>query len=571
MQTNINKKVIIFLSILFLLFIFILCRLFFIQILHTDYFLRKGEKNFLRTEQLPAIRGNILDCHGNILVTNKPIINLYWQGTGNKKLTDIQLFLLEYVENLLQVNFNFSEIQKNETSYKKFILLKNLDPKQLGTLLESIPEHPNLVIITEFQRYYPFKNFASHILGYLKKSNEYESHGKMGLELLCDPFLKGKEGTLQKIINSKGENINIIPIQEPLFGSDIKTTLDINLQSICEQVFPADYSGSIILMDPCDGNIKALVSKPDFNPEIFLYPLSSHAWKSLQIKNPFVNRAFNACFPPGSIFKLVTVSAALEQKLLSENEIFTCIGYVYFCNRKYWCNKKSGHGPITVKQSIAQSCNDLFFKIGRIIDIDTLAYYAAQFGLGRPTSIIFPEKVGLVPSHDWKKKNKGEQWWPGETLSVTIGQSFLLVTPLQIARMISAIFTGYLVKPRILEKESIDKVTCSITQETRHFLKKGMHWAVKKGTGTGVTTTKDFEIYAKTSTAQTSTKNKRHLGKNFLEHGWFVAYFKYKNHNPLVLVILVEHAGSAQVAKKVAQKLLIEYHKMANYWNFKTL
>lgn len=568
-QNIINVRIHTLLLICFFIIIFIISRLVFTQLLYGDYFANQGKKNFLRTEIIPCARGNILDRFGRILVSNRPIINLYWQGTGNRSFADDQITVQEEIEKLFNVSLDLPSIKKIERSHKKKLLVTDIAFEQLSTLLELIPHHPNVLLITEYKRYYPFKNHGAHILGYLNRPPSYETSGfahaeqigQMGLERYCELLLKGKEGLLTNTINSAGKKINTIFTEEPATGQNITITLNIDLQNICESIFPANHSGSILVMDPSEGDILALCSKPNFNPELFLEPISHNYWQELQVQNPFINRALSAALPPGSIFKLVTLSAALEQGLLSEDAIFDCKGYVDFCNRKYSCNKKTGHGKITVIQSIAQSCNDLFFKVGKTIDIDLLARYADLFGLGRPTSVILPEKTGLVPSRKWKLETKGERWWPGETLSVTIGQ-ILTVTPLQVARMIGAIFTGFLVKPRVLLSEAIELEPCQIKEKTRSFLKKGMRGVVKKGTGRGVTKNINFKIYAKTSTAQTSTKNKRHLGKEFLEHGWFVAYFTFKKQKPLILVILIEHSGSAQVAKQVAQKFLIEYAKL---------
>ncbi len=204
----------------------------------------------------------------------------------------------------------------------------------------------------------------------------------------------------------------------------------------------------------------------------------------------------------------------------------------------------------------------MFYEIGKDIDIDLLAQYAFKFGLGKKTGIIFPEQTGIVPSKEWKQEHKGEQWWPGETLSVSIGQSFLLVTPIQVARMIASIFTGYLITPRILSDEPIIKEPLDIAPETISFLQESMKSVVTRGTGKRINKVKDIEIYAKTSTAQISTFRKRTLNTAFLEHGWFVAHFQYKNYSPLVIIILVEHVGTSQVATNIAKNFLVEYKKL---------
>ena len=224
-----------------------------------------------------------------------------------------------------------------------------------------------------------------------------------------------------------------LKLEKALIGNDLHTTIDIELQHLCEKVFPESRTGTFILLNPADGAIVALVSRLHFDPNIFLDPISYETWQGLQEKNPFLNRAFDASYPAGSTFKLVTISAALETGIIAEDELWNCKGYTLFGNRKYWCARRSGHGEISIKKAVAESCNTLFFEIGKKIDIDVLANYAHKFGLGKKTNVVFSEKVGLVPNREWKFDYKGECWWPGETLSVTIGQSFLLTTPIQIA------------------------------------------------------------------------------------------------------------------------------------------
>jgi penicillin-binding protein 2 len=282
----------------------------------------------------------------------------------------------------------------------------------------------------------------------------------------------------------------------------------------------------------------------------------------MQNEHPFLNRAFNAHYPPGSIFKLVVASAALEQGIITPETIWDCKGFISFSGRRYHCHVLEGHGKLTVSQALEQSCNPLFYDIGTKISIDTLAEYAYKFGLGEKTNILFPEKKGLIPSSMWKLNTLGERWWPGETLSAAVGQSFLLVTPIQIARMIASIFTGQLITPRILAEEKVKTHPLNIEQKTLELLRQSMKKVVTQGTGKRINRVKDIEVYAKTSTAQTSALHKRHKGRIYQEHGWFVAQFRYKQNRPLIIVVLIEHAGSSRVPTVVAKKFLINYKKL---------
>jgi penicillin-binding protein 2 len=379
--------------------------------------------------------------------------------------------------------------------------------------------------------------------------------------------LRGTEGTVQKIVTSTGKTICDEKISTEQEGSFLKTTLDIRLQKICESVFPETYAGTIIIMDPRTGDILAMVSRPSYDPSLFLSPLSYDTWSELQNKNcPFLNRACDAAYPPGSIFKLVSVSAALEQGVIQPHETITCHGFTQFGGRLYRCNRQSGHGTVTLRKAVAHSCNILFYELAknRKLTVDLLAEYASKFGLGTKTGIVLPEKEGLVPTRAWKYNTKQEPWWHGETLAVSIGQSYLLATPLQIARMIAGIFTGFLICPRLLLTEQITKIPLDIQPKTRDILQRLMKFVVKKGTGKDAQAVRDITIYAKTSTAQTASLDKRDISTYHREHGWFVSYMQYHSEEPLILTVLIEHGGSSKLATSTARRFVIEYKRMVD-------
>ena len=560
----INKKIFFLLFNTVLAFALILLRLVYLQIYCGEYFELRSQKNFIRYTSVLSARGNIRDIRGNLLATNRPVTTIYWQGTGRNGLSDGQLHLLQAIENMTDRTLTSGDIFNNivlqEKRGKKTVLIKDIDFTVLSKLVEAFPNHENIIIDTDFKRLYPYNACCSHLIGYLGNIGAL-ANGQFGLEKLFDDDLSGKNGSVRNVVNSVGQCISKIELEKALVGNDIHTTIDIDLQLLCEKVFPGNRSGTFILLNPADGAVVSLVSRPHFDPNIFLDPISDRTWKNLQDNNPFLNRAFDASYPSGSIFKLVTTSAALETGIINQDSVWNCKGYTLFGKRKYWCARRSGHGEISVEKAVAESCNTLFFEIGKKIDIDVLADYAYRFGLGKKTNIIFPEKMGLIPSREWKFNYKGERWWPGETLSVTIGQSFLLTTPIQIACMIASIFTGYLVSPRLLVNEPVVTQPLDIKPETINFLKKSMKAVVKRGTGKSLRQVKDMKVYAKTSTAQTSDFSKRKLDEKYLEHGWFVGHFQYKEYDPLVVVILAERVGAAQVATTIAKNFLLEYKK----------
>ncbi|HEV2601247.1 MAG TPA: penicillin-binding transpeptidase domain-containing protein [Candidatus Babeliales bacterium] len=536
------------------------------QIHLSNEYLIQSTKNYSRLEQVTSPRGNITDAYGNLLVTNRPIVHIYWQGAADIQLNQATRDTLHNLGQILEQPFLendtvLTQIKRANRYCQKIRLASDITFEQLSKIKEQFPNHPAIIVGTDFERFYPHNSYASHILGYLGRIN-VESIGQMGLEKLHEDALKGNPGIILKTINSLGANLVQLELKKALSGSTIQTTIDLPLQNLVEQIFPEDVAGTIVIMNPADGALRAIVSRPNFNPNIFLHPITAQNWNSLQKNQPFLNRAFKACYPPGSIFKLITISAALEQRLIQHSEKTCCRGYLRFGGRKYWCSNRDGHGELSIHESIAKSCNILFFKIGKKIDIDLLHSYANKFGLGTKTGITFSEEQGLIPSRLWKKTTKNESWWQGETLSVTIGQSFLQVTPIQVARMIGSIFTGYLVTPRILLKEPVVKQPLDISPETRQLLRETMELTIQQGTGQSVKNIRDITIHAKTSTAQTSCLSKRELGTQYLEHGWFVSHISYKHHDPIILIILLENVGSSRVATRTAKDLLLGYKKL---------
>lgn len=568
-----NKRVIKFLF-SFLFFVLILIfRLVYLQIDQGRRFLGLGKKNFLRTEVIAPIRGNLLDCNGNLLAANRPIFDLYWAGSGNLCFSEKQNELLSKLQSILKESLekNFINKIKYSEKYSKELLIKsNINFEELCCISEQFSDYSNLLIKNRFKRIYPYKNLASHILGYLsRQEQDYTTIGLSGLEKIFQDQLKGEVGYILNIINSKGSRLKKKDFKDAKSGSDIVLTLDLNLQSIAENLFEEDQAGAFVLMDVNDGSIKAMVSYPNFDSNIFLDPISQKNWDLyLTNNNPLLNRVTRAVYPPASLFKLITFAAGLEEGVITTTTQFNCKGFTSFCGRKYHCIRRWGHGDLDCKTSLAYSCNIPCFEIAKKIKINQFADYAYRFGLGLETGFLLNEHSGLVPTYEWKVATKGESWWKGETLSVSIGQGYTLVTPLQMARMVASICSGYLVKPRILEKEEVLTDKLEISENSLKFLRKAMRGVVKIGSAKILNKIKDFEIFAKTGTAQTSSLRREKISKQHLEHAWLASYFAYKDQPPLAMVVLVEHVGSSAPARKIAGKFLTMYKKTLEKDNF---
>lgn len=545
---------------IWIIFLFLIARLFYLQIDNGSTFSSLGEKNFLRIEIIPPLRGDVYDCNHILLAANRPVFDLFWNGKGKTKLSEQEEMLLNNIGAILSIDFLHDEkraaIMYAERYSHRLLLKNDVDFGQLCQISEQCADASSLVISNRFKRVYPHQELACHILGYL---NRTENSGQSGVERTFESTLQGKEGRIVHVINATGKTLAQHIHQQAQAGFDLELTIDIQLQKLAESLFEPEQAGALILMDPETGAVKALCSFPQFDPNIFLHPLSEESWDKLTLNNPLLNRATNALYPPASLFKLVTFAAGLGEKIIDTTSPLHCDGFIQFCDRKYLCMKHSGHGTLSPKQALAVSCNVPCFQIARKIKIDRLAAYAYRFGLGKKTNFLLPERDGLVPTSGWKRSIKGERWWKGENLSVSIGQGYLLVTPLQIARMFSSICTGYLVKPLLLQDELIEKEKLDLPHDVIAFFKTALKDTVDEGTGRMLGRISSFDVSAKTGTAQICSLSREKTDKSLFEHGWFAGYFSYKGQKPLTLVILLENVESSHFAVQLAYRFLNGY------------
>ena len=564
-----KRKILLFLYAMLLGIAIIVSRLFYLQIHQSSRLCKLGEQNFLRTEIIPSERGNVYDAQHRLLATNRPVFDLIWYGSGSFSLTKDQQDFIKRIRSILGSDIIDEllekQIERAERFSRHLMIKSDITRDQLCRISEQCAESQNLSIERRFKRIYPFNALASHILGYLRQAQESHGvQGRYGLERLFQDDLQGETGYVQHVINATGKKLFTAEQKEAQAGSDVTLTLDLDMQNIAENLFAPGQSGAFIIMDPKDGAIKVMLSYPNFDPNLFLNPISHEVWQSkFYTDSPLLNRAIHAAYPPASIFKLVTFVAGLEEGVITTETEFDCKGYTLFAGRKYNCQRRWGHGLQSAQKALGVSCNIPCYEIAQQISIDQLAVHAMRLGLGQSTGFLFQDKPGLIPTMGWKQACRGERWWTGETLSASIGQSFLLVTPLQIVRMISAICSGCLVKPRILLDEEIVRYPLYISQKTIEFLQDVMGEVVKRGTAKRMKVFEDFSIHAKTGTAQIVSLSKQKKGaKNQLEHAWFSSYFSYKNEKPLAMVVLVENAGSSRPALKIAENFFKGYQEL---------
>jgi penicillin-binding protein 2 len=369
-------------------------------------------------------------------------------------------------------------------------------------------------------------------------------------------------------------------VVEPFPGNNLFLTIDLDLQKTAEEAFK-DKNGALVAMDPETGRILAMMSKPSFEP--FARNVSPEEWKSL-VENPYhplTNKCIQGQYPAGSIFKIVTAIAGLESGIITPSTQLRCTGAFPYGNRDFRCWKEGGHGTLSLHRAIAESCDVYFYQLGLKVGVDLIAHYANEFGLGKLTGISLPhEKPGAVPSSSWKKKRFGVPWYSGETLSLSVGQGYLLTTPLQLLMLISGVANGgRLSLPQVVEKVEdvygntlkeyppVELGRANISQKTFQIIQDALKGAVNDPHGTGsACLLKEVKVAGKTGTAQVVAMPEdfkrgemNRIPLKFRDHAWFVAYAPFEDPK-IAVVVLVEHGGfGASAAAPIAKRVIEQY------------
>ncbi len=543
---------------------FLLLILFYISILQLyffNYYKGKSIANYTRFEQIEGLRGIITDCNDIPIAITKPVFKLIW-NKHPKKLNQQDKQLLKFIEDLYHKQINIDEISQNNTD--NIIINDNISFEELSLFLENFPNSKRIAIKHILQRYYPHQELFSHAIGYINKNK----NGLFGIEKIHNDFLMGKKGLIENKVNAKGEIINNNCLISPEEGGTIQTTLDYNLQKILYEIFPKDASGCAIIIDPLSGAIKSIISCPSFDPHIFQDKINIDLWENLQNDKILINRAFQAQYAPGSIYKLIISLALLEEKIITSNTQWFCSGSLEYKGRKYRCNNKNGHGLININKAISHSCNIPFFlEAINNLSIDTIYKYATLFGLGKKTGASSNELEGLIPNKSWKKKKYGEKWYTGETLSISIGQGATTVTPIQISQIIMGIMHNYIIPPYMLIKDKREKIYLPFKKENLQIIKDSMKTSSMKGTSKALSKLTNWEIYAKTGTVQvcsldkfnsTKDESNKTIKKNN-HHGFFACWTKFKQDKPLIIVFIIENNGSSKYTVEIAKQFFNLY------------
>lgn len=573
------------------------------------------EKQNQRRIVKPAPRGNIYDRNGVLLVGNRPLFSsviyleelrgemykeylhlrnekleeqkkspsleisygdLRWQGRIN-----VVKKYLEQVNQILGTDYEISE--KNfkrhylQERLLPFPLITDLMTEQYALLTEQLPLDSPIQIQSDSVRYYPFRNAAAHVLGYVGSTDDISDVnlpgeelrtmklrgklGRTGIELGFDDHLQGSSGADIYRVDPSGFQNELLSSVAPVQGNSLSLSIDIRLQMIAENSF-GDKRGGLVMMDVHTGEVLAMVSKPDYDLNIFSPSISQENYRELVEREALINRSLQGLYPPGSTFKPIVASAGLRYDLFNPHEPVFCEGYYRVGNRLFPDHNRAGFGYVTLDKALAVSSNVYFYQLGLKLGIDRIAEEAKRFHLDQPTGIELPYETNrmIVPTKEWKKKKFNESWYPGDTANAAIGQGFFRVTPLQMACFTASFARGeQQTVPTIIKApyRNVKSPAVGIGEKDMTDIREGMQQVVSLGSGRRAQL-KDIAVSGKTGSAQDTIKGKR------VTLAWFIAYAPAENPQ-VAIAVLVEptkkednfHGGTT--AAPIAQPVLEAY------------
>ena len=561
------KNGLLFLQLLVLgLFVVFALRFWYLQLHRGQEFADRAENNRIRQQQVYAPRGLIRDRNRLLLAVNEPA---YALAIVREDSQDIPAALRQISDWLDLDHDHLQEtFEKGRLRIRRFepqILVHSLTFKQLATIEANTMTWPELKIVTKPRRFYLQGPLLAHIIGYVAEANEQEmtadpelilgdSVGKKGIELTMERALRGRKGLRQLDVDAAGRQLGTTLLAPPEAGGDVRLSIDLELQRFVDEAL-GENVGSVIVMEADTGQVLSLVSKPAFDNNMFVSGLSHADWAVLRDNpaHPLQNRAIQSAYPPGSVFKLVIAGAALTHRIAVPTDRVFCSGGLRLGNRLFRCWERRGHGWMDMNQGLVQSCDVFFYTLGDKLGVDRMHPYSVESGFGVRTGIDLPhESMGLVPSRDWKRRRFNEPWHGGENLNMSIGQGYMLTTPLQVARYTAALINGgKLLKPQLLA-DTLPEVLGELPLQAGHreFLVQTMVNTVEGSRGTARRIAKPgVRLGAKTGTAQVvrlmseyERADLKDIPYHLRDHAWMNS-FGQRDGRSYVIAAMVEHGG----------------------------
>ena len=633
-QKLINRRTAILGGVKFTLFAALAGRLYFLQVEEAAKYRTLSENNQFNFELLPPIRGRILDRNGIPLATNKDNFRLEIVSEQTRDVAHTLKRLQGIIDISPETIRRISDEINKKRSFVPVLVSENLSRKDISKVAIQTPYLPGIKIDIGQTRYYPFRDLAVHLTGYVAVISKFEKTGdpllelpgfrtgKSGIEKAFDSKMRGKAAQRQVEVNALGRIIRKLPGEETQMGQDVRLTVDIRLQNFATkrlaqgnsthipvddpriqralnegQDLPAGIdpvngyvnvdkrgnilppeSGAAVVMDAFNGDVLALVSTPGFDPNAFSSGLNAADWENLlsNPRSPMTNKAVSGQYSPGSTFKMIVCLAALEAGVAHKETQVNCPGMIEFGDSRFHCWKKEGHGWLNMIDAIEQSCDVYLYELAKRVGIKRIGEMAARFGFGEAFDFGLPgENRGLIPTPAWKRKTFGQSWHAGETLITSIGQGFILCTPLQMAVMTCRLVNGgRIVSPRLLQHKNVKALKNNSLQISPRHLKtvlKGMDRVINGPKGTArkvVDQDMRFRFGGKSGSVQVKriSLDERESGKiknkerpwHERDHAMFVAFAPL--HSPRYAIsVVVEHGGGGStMAAPIARDILDE-------------
>lgn len=558
-------------------------RMFYMQFIKKDDYKTLSDKNSIKMILIPPKRGEVFDVNNKIIAKNNSCFKLFLDKNGNPNFS----LEIDLIIKILELDADqIKEVQKrvkNGGVRVPAIIADYLDWKQISIIEERRSELKSVFIDAGFTRYYPMDTSMSHLLGYMGRSREEENSpntidtnfkvGKTGIERYYETELKGEFNYKRIEVNAYGKYVRELAPSINTPGKNLYINIDSDLQKQTSSYLAPNGCSSIV-MDCTNGKLLICNSMPTFDPNKFVN-LSAKYWNSL-INNPYkplIDKTIKSLYPPGSIFKIITAIAALEEGIKPDTKVL-CTGKAVLGGNKFRCAKRSGHGHLNMIDAIKHSCNTYIYSIAQQIGPDKIIEVAKKFGLGQLTNIDLPgELEGFVPSPEWKNKTHNSKWQLGDTLNLSIGQGFLLTTPIQLTRMIAAIASdGKLFTPQIAQL-SPSYTMIDIQQKHIDIIKTALYHTVNSSGGTGYSSRINYnsiEMSGKTGTAQVRGKKNTDDNLNSINISWFnrnhaiFSGYAPSDKPKFAITVYYDHGGgggasAAPIAKKIMEDVLKKY------------
>jgi len=563
-------------------FLVVIGQLWYLQVLEGARLQELSDKNRIRIRPVAAPRGVLFDRNGLPLVDNRPAFTL----SLIPREIDDRARVLSRVSVLLKIPYAELDDALGRVPGDPLMpvrVRRGLTLEEVAKVEEWKLELPGVIVEVEPQRMYPTSRFAAHLLGYVREANEEQLRqgryrrgdmvGQSGLERLLDQYLRGTDGGERIEVDALGRPIRLIQHTEPVPGAQVVTTVDRRIQEAAERAMEG-HAGAVVVLDPRDGDVLAMVSTPAFALDQFTGTIDRDAWVQL-IRNPahpMLNRTVQSQYAPGSVFKIIVAAAGLQETTLTPMDHIFCDGQFHLGNRTFGDWKEGGHGTVDLHHAIVESCNVYFYQAGLRIGMDTIARYARAFGFGTSTGIDLPgEKPGFIPA----SRRGRRPAFLGDTANMAIGQGAVLATPMQVARMMAAVANGgVFFKPRLVQRvlRADGRVLYSdpgrvnghveLSPMVWAFLRQSLLDVVNEGTGVAAHIP-GIEIAGKTGTAQLVANSRAERGQ---DNAWF-ASFAPANDPQYVVVVMIEHGGKGgEVAAPIARAIYdaIFFEKVAS-------